>query len=77
MAVRTCARFWLCSRNDAIGNVIVMGAVLAVRGTSTAWPDLPAAALMPGMFLTSSAQLPRRAWSEYREGERVRPAPVE
>src|SRR3984885_2651084 len=31
---------WLCSRNDAIGNIIVMIAALAVWGTATAWPDL-------------------------------------
>ena len=28
---------WLCSRNDAIGNVVVMVAALGVWGTSTAW----------------------------------------
>ena len=31
---------WLCSRNDAIGNVAVMLAALGVFGTGTAWPDL-------------------------------------
>ena len=34
---------WLCSRNDAIGNVVVMAAALGVWGTSTAWPDLAVA----------------------------------
>lgn len=29
---------WLCSRNDAIGNVAVMGAALVVSVTSSAWP---------------------------------------
>lgn len=60
---------WLCSRNDAIGNVIVMGAAFGVWGTSTAWPDLAVAALMAGIFLTSSAQILRQAWSEYRAGD--------
>jgi Co/Zn/Cd efflux system component len=59
---------WLCSRNDAIGNIIVMGAALAVWGTATAWPDLLVAAIMAGIFLTSSVQILRQAWSEYREG---------
>lgn len=68
---------WLCSRNDTIGNVIVMGAALAVWGTSTAWPDLLVAAIMAGIFLTSSVQILRQAWSEYREGERVRSVPAE
>jgi Co/Zn/Cd efflux system component len=58
---------WLCSRNDAIGNVIVMGAALAVWGTATAWPDLLVAAIMAGIFLTSAVQILRQAWSEYRQ----------
>ncbi|RWP47352.1 cation transporter [Mesorhizobium sp.] len=61
---------WLCSRNDAIGNVVVMAAALGVWGTSTAWPDLAVAALMAGIFLTSSVQILRQAWREYHEGQR-------
>ena len=68
---------WLCSRNDTIGNVIVMGAALAVWGSSTAWPDLLVAAIMAGIFLMSSVQILRQAWSEYRDGERVRSVPAE
>lgn len=45
---------WLCSRNDAIGNVTVMVAALGVWGTATAWPDVVVAALMAGIFLSSS-----------------------
>ena len=60
---------WLCSRNDAIGNVVVMLAALGVWSTSTAWPDLAVAALMAGIFLTSSVQILRQAWAEYRFGE--------
>jgi Co/Zn/Cd efflux system component len=62
---------WLCSRNDAIGNVVVMAAALGVWGTSTAWPDLIVAAIMAGIFLTSSVHILRQAWSEYREGGTV------
>src|ERR1700730_206736 len=36
---------WLCSRNDAIGNMVVMVAAAGVWGTGTAWPDLGVAAL--------------------------------
>nr|WP_244622841.1 cation transporter [Microvirga brassicacearum] len=57
---------WLCSRNDAIGNVIVMVAAGAVWVTSSAWPDLLVAAIMAGLFLTSAVQILRRAWDEYR-----------
>ncbi|PJG56553.1 cation transporter [Bradyrhizobium forestalis] len=56
---------WLCSRNDAIGNVIVVVAALGVWGTGTAWPDLLVAAVMGGIFLTSSIQILRQAWSEF------------
>ncbi|TIP52712.1 MAG: cation transporter, partial [Mesorhizobium sp.] len=35
---------WLCSRNDAIGNMVVMAAALGVWSTSSAWPDLALAA---------------------------------
>jgi Co/Zn/Cd efflux system component len=57
---------WLCSRNDAIGNVIVVFAALGVWGTATAWPDLAVATLMAAIFLTSSVQIIRQAWAEYR-----------
>ena len=57
---------WLCSRNDAIGNFIVMFAALGVWGMATAWPDLAVAAVMAVIFLTSSIQILRQAWAEYR-----------
>ena len=59
---------WLCSRNDAIGNVTVMIAAAGVWGTGNAWPDLGVAALMAGVFAASSVQILRQAWAEYRDG---------
>ncbi|WP_297461854.1 cation transporter [Ferrovum sp.] len=44
---------WLCSRNDAIGNIAVMVAAAGVFGTGTAWPDLAVALLMGGLALSS------------------------
>lgn len=58
---------WLCSRNDAIGNVAVMIAALGVWGSETAWPDLVVAGIMACVFLTSSTQIFRQAWQERRE----------
>ena len=58
---------WLCSRNDAIGNVAVMLAALGVWGTSTGWPDLFVAAIMASLFLSSSVQIIRQALAERRE----------
>lgn len=60
---------WLCSRNDAIGNVVVMIAALGVWETASAWPDLLVAAIMAGLFLSSSFQILRQGWREYRSGE--------
>lgn len=62
---------WLCSRNDAIGNVAVMIAALAVWGTATKWPDLLVAAIMAGLFLTSSIQILRQSFREMRETRSV------
>jgi len=55
---------WLCSRNDAIGNVAVMVAALGVWSTSTGWPDLIVAGIMAGLFLTSAVQILKQARAE-------------
>lgn len=44
---------WLCSRNDAIGNVAVLLAAAAVHGTGRAWPDIAVAVVMAGLALSS------------------------
>jgi Co/Zn/Cd efflux system component len=64
---------WLCSRNDAIGNVAVMAAALGVWGTMTKWPDLLVAAIMAGLFLTSSFQILRQSMQELR-AHKIAPA---
>lgn len=45
---------WLCSRNDAIGNVAVMLAALGVYGTGAGWPDIVVAAIMGVLALTAA-----------------------
>ncbi|SLN47806.1 zinc transporter ZitB [Falsiruegeria litorea R37] len=57
---------WLCSRNDAIGNVAVMLAAAGVWGTTSGWPDLIVAGIMGGLFLTSATQIVRQAVDERR-----------
>ena len=59
---------WLCSRNDAIGNIAVMLAALGVWQTATGWPDLIVAAIMAGLFLSSSFQVLRQSVREIRTG---------
>ena len=68
---------WLCSRNDAIGNGVVMAAAVAVWWSASAWPDLIVAGLMVGLFLTSAVQILRQAWAEYRSAEPGAPVPAE
>jgi len=44
---------WLCTRNDAIGNIAVMLAALGVFGTGTAWPDLAVAGVMAALAISA------------------------
>jgi Co/Zn/Cd efflux system component len=57
---------WVCSRNDALGNVAVMLAALGVFGTGSAWPDLLVAGVMAALALTGSWTVARQARSELR-----------
>jgi Co/Zn/Cd efflux system component len=59
---------WLCSRNDALGNLAVMGAALGVFGTGSAWPDLIVAALMATLALRSGATVWMQARRELAAG---------
>ncbi len=62
---------WLCSRNDAIGNIAVMAAAGAVWFTASAWPDLIVAAIMAAMFLNASVQIIRQALREHKDAART------
>lgn len=58
---------WLCSRNDAIGNVAVMIAAGLVFVLGNRAPDLIVAGVMAALFLTSATQILRQAYGEWRE----------
>jgi Co/Zn/Cd efflux system component len=58
---------WLCTRNDALGNLAVMGAAVGVFGTGAAWPDLLVAAIMASLALTAGVAVMRQARRELRE----------
>ncbi|WP_286240703.1 cation transporter [Neptuniibacter halophilus] len=51
---------WLCSRNDAIGNLAVMLAAAGVWQAGSAWPDLIVASIMASLFIWSSVQILRQ-----------------
>ena len=48
---------WICSRNDAIGNIAVLGAALGVFGTGQAWPDLLVATIMAALAIWGSIEV--------------------
>jgi Co/Zn/Cd efflux system component len=48
---------WLCSRNDAIGNIAVVLAAVGVFGTGTAWPDLIVAGIMGLLGITAARRV--------------------
>lgn len=62
---------WLCSRNDAIGNMAVLLAALGVFGTGTGWPDLAVAVVMGGLGMLAATTVIGQASSELR-GARLR-----
>jgi len=55
---------WLCSRNDAIGNIAVVLAAVGVFGTQQVWPDLIVALIMILLGLSSSLTIIRTSWKE-------------
>lgn len=52
---------WLCSRNDAIGNIAVVLAAVGVNLTGAAWPDVGVAAVMGLLGLTGAYSVVRQA----------------
>lgn len=55
---------WLCTRNDALGNIAVVLAAIGVFGTGTNWPDLSVAVIMATLALTAAAQVIKQARHE-------------
>src|SRR5229473_3279607 len=55
---------WICTRNDAIGNLAVLAAAAGVFGSGTGWPDYLVAAVMSGLALVGAFQVARQAMAE-------------
>lgn len=55
---------WICSRNDAIGNVAVMLAALGVFGTGTGWPDIIVAAILAALAIWGATRIIRQSLAE-------------
>lgn len=57
---------WLCSRNDVIANLSVLGAAGLVMLTQSQWPDLIVGVALALLYLHSSVQVGRDAWPKWR-----------
>lgn len=57
---------WICSRNDAVGNLAVVLAAAGVFGTGTGWSDVIVAAVMGGLGLWGGWQIIGQARGELR-----------
>ena len=58
---------WICSRNDAIGNIAVLAAAAGVFGTGTGWPDVIVAAVMATLSVSGGWQIVRHARDDLRQ----------
>lgn len=57
---------WLCSRNDALGNLAVILAASSVFATGAGWPDLLVGSIIAALALSASFQILRQAIGELR-----------
>ena len=60
---------WLCSRNDAIGNLAVLAAALGVFATGTLWPDLAVGVVMASLALWAGQSVVRQSRAELRAAQ--------
>ena len=60
---------WICSRNDAVGNVLVMLAAAAVAYTQSHWPDIIVAFFIAALFLRSAWRIHRSAIAELKQAK--------
>ncbi len=65
---------WLCSRNDAIGNIAVMLAAVGVMGTASVIPDLVVAVIIAGLGLSSGLSVIKQARGELKLGQMAKSA---
>lgn len=67
---------WLCSRNDAIGNVAVFAAAGLIWITYSPWPDILVALAMAGLALHSARAIWDQARAELKQVAATTPAPA-
>jgi Co/Zn/Cd efflux system component len=57
---------WICSRNDAIGNIAVMIAAAGVFASSTIWPDIIVAAILGWLAVSGAWRIIQSAKKELK-----------
>jgi Co/Zn/Cd efflux system component len=57
---------WICTRNDVVGNLAVLGAAAGVFGTGTGWPDIAVALIMAVLALQGAFVVLRQSTGELR-----------
>lgn len=62
---------WLCSRNDALGNLAVMAAAAGVWATAHGWPDIAVALVLAGLALSSGVSVIKQARGELRGNGKI------
>lgn len=60
---------WLCSRNDAVGNLAVIAAAAGVFASASRWPDLIVAAIIAGLNISAAVHVIRLASLELAEAK--------
>jgi Co/Zn/Cd efflux system component len=63
---------WICSRNDAINNLLVIGAGLAVLWSGSGIPDLIVAFMMAALGISGGWQIVRQSMQELRGRDALR-----
>jgi Co/Zn/Cd efflux system component len=58
---------WLCTRNDAVGNLAVLAAAVGVFGTASGYPDYLVAAILAYLSISAGWQTLRQAFKEHQD----------
>lgn len=66
---------WLCSRNDLIANLAVIGAAALVARLGAVWPDVVVGVAIALLFLRTAAHVLRDSWLEIGRTRGASPAP--